>query len=125
MQAKLNSVMSIITNWCNCNKLSVNIKKSKVMLFGTPGQLKIMDNIQVNVGDNQSECVLQFTYLGGNVRPLLYFFHDHCDYTKSKTLGKIGALGRIRSFVDHETALMLYKTLILPLFNYCDVVYNC
>ena len=27
--------------------------------------------------------------------------------------------------MDHGTSLMLYKTLILPLFNYCDFVYHC
>ena len=27
--------------------------------------------------------------------------------------------------MDHETSLNLYKTLILPLYDYCDYVYHC
>ena len=52
-------------------------------------------------------------------------FTNHVEYLKSKTLSKIGLLGKARYFVDHETAMMLYKTLILPYYDYCDYVYHC
>ena len=84
----------------------------------------MIENTVVYAGENTLECVKQVKYLGVILVPHLTF-HAHCDYIKLKTLGKIGALGRIRSIVDHKTSLMLYKTLVLPLFDYCDLVYNC
>ncbi len=50
-------------------------------------------------------------------------FQAHTDYMKSKTFGKIKLLGRVRNIIDKETALLLYKCLILPIYDYCDYVY--
>ena len=45
-----------------------------------------------------------------------------CNKIKQRT----GILRRARPFIDQKVALMLYNALILPLFDYCDVVYaNC
>ena len=74
------------------------------MLFRIPGRLKIMENIMVYVGENTLERVETFKYLGAMLDPQLTF-KAHCEYVKSKTLGKVRALGRIRNFVGHETAV--------------------
>ena len=70
------------------------------------------------------EWVDRFKYLGIVLDEQLTFRY-HMEYLKSKTLSKISLLGRARYFVDHDTSIMLYKTLILPYFDYCDVVYHC
>ena len=50
-------------------------------------------------------------------------FEEHVNYMKSKTIGKIKLLGRIRHIINRETAVMLYKTSILPIYDYCDYLY--
>ena len=65
-----------------------------------------------------------FKYLGVVLDQNLNF-SSHIEYLTSKTLGKIGLLGKVRYFVDFETSLTLYKTLILPLYDYCDYSYHC
>ena len=50
-------------------------------------------------------------------------FEEHANYMKSKTIGKIKLLGRIRHILDRETAIMLYKTLIILIYDYCDYLY--
>ena len=40
-------------------------------------------------------------------------------------MGKIKLLGRISGSIPQATNLMLYKTLILPIFDYCDFVWDC
>ena len=124
LRNELNGAMHILQSWFSCNKLSLNTTKSKLMLFGTAGQLNLLEGISVEVPENTLELVSEYKYLGVVLDPQLNFSR-HVEYLKRKTLGKIGLLGRIRNFVDHETSLMLFKTLILPLFDYCDVVYNC
>ena len=37
---------------------------------------------------------------------------------------KLKMLGKIRNIVDKDTAFSLYQSLVLPLFDYCDVVYD-
>ena len=38
---------------------------------------------------------------------------------------KLGALHKIRNNLNQGTALSLYKSLVLPHFDYCDTVYTC
>ena len=52
-------------------------------------------------------------------------FSEHANYIRSKTFTKIKFLGRIRNNLDQSTATMLYQTLILPIFDYGDIIYNC
>ena len=35
----------------------------------------------------------------------------------------MGAIRKVRECIDDKTALRLYKSLILPHFDYCDTVY--
>ncbi len=63
-EGKLNDVMKIVTNWSNCNKLSVYPKKSKVMFFGTQGQLFKLSCVKVYGGQLELERVTPFKYLG-------------------------------------------------------------
>ena len=51
-------------------------------------------------------------------------FHEHVGYVKKKTFSKIKLLGRLKWVLDRETLLLLYKTLILPIIDYGDVVYH-
>ncbi len=94
------------------------------MYFGTHGQLSKLTDIKVYAGQSVLDRVDRFKYLGVVLDQHLTFSY-HIDYLKSKTLEKISLLGRARHFVDHDTSIMLYKTLILPYYDYCDVVYHC
>ena len=52
-------------------------------------------------------------------------FKEHVNYVNGKTLGKIKLLGKVCSYIRPATALMLYKSLILPIFDYGDIIYDC
>ena len=45
-------------------------------------------------------------------------FSSHVKLVLSKIHAKIAALRRIRNFIDSDTALKLYKSYILPHFDY-------
>ena len=47
-------------------------------------------------------------------------FTAHNNYLKSKTYSKIKLLGKLRNIVDLNTSLMMHKTLVLPIYDYCD-----
>ena len=52
-------------------------------------------------------------------------FSGHVEYLTGKAIGRIKVLGRSRKFVDEKTSLTLYKTLMAPIFDYANVVYDC
>ena len=48
----------------------------------------------------------------------------HADYVCKKVASRVSILGRVRSFVTKEAATLLDNTLILPLFDYCDMAWS-
>ena len=79
-------------------------------------------NIAVYHRDHLLEHCTVYKYLGIMLDPRLTF-QDHMEYMKSKTFGKIKLLDRVRNIIDRETALLLYKCLILSIYDYCDYIY--
>ena len=49
---------------------------------------------------------------------------EHIDSVAKKISRAIGGLRQIRPFVTFGTLLTIYKSLILPLFDYCDVIWD-
>ena len=80
-------------------------------------------NKLVQCDTNVIDRAKNFKYLGVKLDPQLNF-SDHTRYLKSQTIGRIKMLGRVANVLDIGTSTMLYETLILPLFDYCDVVYG-
>ena len=52
------------------------------------------------------------------------FWNEHVDYIARKISSAVGGLKQVRPFVTQETLLTIYKSIILPHFDYCDVVWD-
>ena len=50
-------------------------------------------------------------------------FEAHIDKLYNKTCSKVGVIKKVRNCLDNKLALTLYKRLVLPHIDYCDVVY--
>ena len=51
-------------------------------------------------------------------------WNHHTDYLSKKISRAIGGLKQVRRFVPTHTLITIYKALIQPLFDYCDVVWS-
>ena len=49
---------------------------------------------------------------------------EQIDKASKKISSAIGGLKQVRPFVDKETAIIIYKSLIQPIFYYCDIVWD-
>ena len=94
------------------------------MIFGTRNQCSNITFDKLICDGNTISRADKVKYLGIQLDPLLNF-DEHVDYIKKKTIGKVKLLGRLNSFLSSETLLMLYKTLILPVIDYSDIIYDC
>ena len=81
LQAKLNNQLLIVKGWYQRNKLSLNLDKTKVMIFGTTGSIHTMSYVNI---DNV-ERVNSFKYLGVKLDSHLNFY-KHVAYIESKTV---------------------------------------
>ncbi len=75
----------------------------------------------VTVNSQELERVNQYKYLG----VFLDTCHDwnhHIGVTAGQISERLSVLRRVRRRQTVDTAKMLYNSLVLPLFDYCDVV---
>ena len=52
-------------------------------------------------------------------------FCGHADYLKRMLIGRIKMLEKLRPLVGQDISLNLYKTMVLPVLDYTDIVYDC
>ena len=64
LQIDLDSNLNRIAQWFNRNKLTLNIKKTKLMLFGTTKNLDKFKDVTLKYNNNAIERVDSFKYLG-------------------------------------------------------------
>ena len=119
----LNAEMQNVSYWFKANKLTLNTKKTKVMTFGTPQRLKKVPPLNIHCDGDIIEQVSTFKYLGVLLDSSLSF-SAHIDYICKKVNCRLSALGRTRKFLSAKTSVMFYKSLILPYFDYCDIVWD-
>ncbi len=114
--------MSNVVEWLRLNKLTLNVSKTKLMIFGTQYKLRGVTNLDLHINNELVESVKVFKYLGVYLDQSLSFDY-HIERVYKKTCSKVGLLKKVRHYIHHSTALTLYKSLVLPHIDYCDVVY--
>ncbi len=123
LQLSLQYDMQSIAFWMRENRLSLNMSKTKFMMIGPKQRLARTRPMIVSLNGEQIDCVNTFRYLGLLLDSNLQF-HEHIDSIVEKTTAKLGLLYKSRWLFDEEMALMLFKSLIAPHFDFGSVVYE-
>ena len=110
--------MLTIIKWLAVNKLSLNIDKTKIIIFDN---IKFAVKINLANGYSIEECK-SIKYLGLIVDNLLKF-DLHIDHIKSKIQKRIGAMYRGSSLLPIKYRKMFANGLFLPHFDYLDTIY--
>ena len=87
-----------VSEWLSQNKLTLNAKKTKCILFGTPAMLSVASPLSLSHNNTDIERVSSFKYLGVAVDCELNF-QEHLSELTKKIASRIGALGRIRKYI--------------------------
>ena len=82
-----------------------------------------MQGIKIQIKGQTIQQCNKVKYLGLILDPQLTF-KDHVEYIRGKTVGKIKLLSRISNIIKPTTSLFLYKSLIRPIFDYCDYIFD-
>ena len=105
--------------WCDRNQLTMNIKKTKYVTFG----LKKIHNHQLYINENEFEKVISYKYLGITLDMNLNF-NIHIENCLKLISHKAYLLSKIRKYIDVHTAIKINKSMILPIIEYGDVLYD-
>ena len=113
--------MDRISGWCVNFKLTVNVEKTKVLwCHGEKCKLNFED-YPVYLNGAQLKTVKSFNYLGVIIDSVLSF-KDHCNKIISSGNHKLYNLRNLCKYMDSALAILLYKTMILPILEYGDLI---
>ncbi len=119
----LQGELELATTWFSDNKLSLNLKKTKTMFFGTAHKLKEVTSKSILFQGSEVEIVDSYKYLGVLLDSKLNF-DKHVNYLCSTVYPKLKLLGKIRENIGQSMSIYLYNCLINPLFAFNDYVYG-
>ena len=112
--------LDILSKWCCFNKLCVNVDKTKTMFFGNNFNFVNTDNCNLKLCDREIENVQTYEYLG-IVIDVNVSFKDHALKIIRTINNKLYLLSLLRKQLTTKCAILLYKSMILPYFEYGDV----
>ena len=115
--------MQSISYWMTQNWLNLNISKMKFMFLGSRQQLSTVPDMSLSLNGERIGKVNVFKYLGIYLDSELTF-HPQIDQIVDKSTNRLGLLYKTRYLFDETTALMLYKSLITPHFDYGCIIYK-
>ena len=123
LQNQLKSCLSKVADWFKANKLTLNVDKTKFMIFGTSRTLGKFHDIQLTYNNNIIERVDEFKYLGVKLDSNLSW-SAHVDYLCKNVSKRTGIIKRMKYFLPHQTIVMLSNALVIPHFDYGSTVWS-
>ena len=123
LMAQANYEMLSVCNWFHENGLQINTSKTKYMVFDYQRVKRVLETPQLQIDRIIVEKVESINFLGVVVDNELSWI-KHIDYVCKKTSMYIGMLFKLRSFLPLKSLKMLYKSVILPHFTYCNLVWG-
>ena len=118
-----NNELESVGQWPIANKLSLNIVKTEYLLVCSnykSAQLALP--LKIKLGDDPIKRVKVSKSLGVYIDEHLSW-SNHIDHIAKKISSGLAGLKQVRPFVPTEVLISIFKALILPYFDYCDIVW--
>ena len=117
----INAELTKLLEWLGANKLSLNVAKTKYMVFHASKRNVIYPNLKVN--NNNIESVTEFNFLGVILHSHVTW-NKHINHISMKIARSIGILYRLRNVYPESVLVTIYNTLVLPHFHYCLLLWG-
>lgn len=126
--AQLSKSTKIVVSWAESNGLTLNIKKTKAIVLGSCKTIKIfkkldIPKININMNGDCIPFVEQVTCLGVIIDNTLSWRSQIQQVTK-KVNRVLYGLRIIRPCTSQSLRKRLVETLVMPILDYCSVVYS-
>ena len=111
--------LKTICDWCALNKLTINVTKTKHMLFKPNDSIYGDYTPSIEMNGECLENVMHYNYLGVVIDSRLEF-----DMFLKEKYNKVNLcvyqLGQMRKYITARIASIVYKQTVLPLYDYAD-----
>lgn len=122
---KINTDLGSIQKWSLKNSLVLNPQKSKFLILGSKHQCESISNLNpcVQINNTNIECEKIARNLGLTMDSELRF-EAHVGAKIRNAFYRLKVLYGIRNHLTEKVRILLTESLVLSLFNFCDVVYG-
>ena len=115
--------INTISTWLYVNKLSINITKTKFILFKTKKK-KSNHKIEISINNQNIEQVNQTTFLGViNIDENLTW-NSHLNLIYKKIMKSTAIISKIRHFTNLNSRKLLYYSLVYPYLTYGNLIWG-
>ena len=113
-------MLTNLMEWCNMNKLTINISKTKHMVIPRNQNHKdLTQNMSISIATDKLHNVTNYRYLGVDLDQTLSF-EKMVDTTYNKANRKLYSLKNILPYITSSIASLIYKICIRPIMEYAD-----
>ena len=126
IQAKAQEDLLQVEEWCANNSMFINCEKMKCLIIGTRQKISSQnDQIHLTINGNVLQFSVSEKLLGVKIDAHLSWT-EQIDQVCSKISSRIYLLSKIKKFLNMESRKLFYSGYILPLIDYCCVIWgNC
>ena len=118
----INIELSKIYDWLAVNKLSLNLRKTKYMLFHHQNK-KLPNNISLQINSTEIERVTNFIFLGVTINEHLSW-KPHIDKICSKISKYIGILNKLKHYLPQNILRILYCSVVQSHLSYAILTWG-
>ena len=122
IQTRLQSSLDLFAMWSLQNKLTVNPSKTKLMIFTASKRKMNSMDVSLTLNDKKLSVVPSYKYLGVTLDPHLKY-DIHIRTQLKKIAHRTYILSTIRQFLNVRITLRIFKSKIVPYFDYGDILY--
>ena len=109
-----------VERWCKHNKLCINIDKTKSMMVYS-GNIGVHPETLLEISGRWLQHVSKYEYLGVIMDDILDM-NNHIEHITKKVQVKLSILRKIRRHITENSAMRIFKGLIMCHFDYGDFV---
>ena len=117
---EINRELEKVNTWFQLNKLTLNVEKTKCMLFH---KRRTVNPIHILLNNKAIDIVPQFNYLGIILDEHLSW-KAHVAMVTGKLSKTNGILNRLKYIYPSQVLLTVYKSLFVPHINYGSLVWG-
>lgn len=122
----MNTDIKSITLWTHKHGLKLNESKTQTIIIGSTrlrSQINLETVPKLKLNNIDLEYSDKVKNLGLTINSSLKW-NDAVTTTCNRVFASIHSLKRFALYLPYSVKVMLVKTLVLPIFNYCDIVTN-
>ena len=113
-----------LVEWCTDNKVTINCKKTKYCIYGMRSNIKRTKSVDtiLSLNNNRLDRVSSYKYLG-------FILDEHLNFNKHVSemcniiSHKLFLLSKIRKFLTVQARINIFKTMVISVIEYGDIIY--